>query len=212
MNSEFSDIEAQLAGMRPQRLDDELSLRLKGLLDRGGLELSDDELAFEHDLLAMRPVALSPRQFSAFAGLLDEVPAAAPPVESSKVIEFPAVQRRQRPLWASAAAVAILGAFTALMLPKGKPNRAETVVVQNTPVASLAAPGLAAADSPNIVPAGFNRGIQSAQDQGVVWHGGRGTRVVKVEYLDKAVIQKDGKKVEVQQPRVEYLVVPENVD
>lgn len=210
MNSEFSDIsdiEAQLAGLRPVRMDADLTRRLEGLVD-GGVELGTDELALEHALRGLQPLQLSPQQFAAFAALIDETPAATVPNVVANVVEFPAAKRRQRPLWASAAAVAVLGAFTAMMLPNGKSGNVAGAA--QSPIKS--SPSLNTSSS-NIVPAGFNRGVQSAQDQGVIWNGGRGSRVVRVEYLDKAVIkQKDGKQIEVQQPRVEYLVVPENVD
>lgn len=207
MNDDFSDltgIEAQLAGMRPLRMDDELTSRLAGLLD-GGVAQSAEDLAFERELRGLTPVQMPPQLFAACAALVDEAPVAAP---APNVVEFPAAKRNQRPLWVSAAAVAMLGAFTAMMLPNGKTTQ---VAQAKTPSVSPSPAITPRGDS--IVPAGFNRGLQSAQDQGVVWQNGKGNRVVRVEYLDKAVIQqKDGKKVEVQTPRVEYLVVPENVD
>ena len=56
-------------------------------------------------------------------------------------------------------------------------------------------------------------GLQEADDQGVNWNTGKPMRVVRVQYMDKVqVMGKDGKTVEVEVPREEFLVMREKID
>jgi hypothetical protein len=64
------------------------------------------------------------------------------------------------------------------------------------------------------VPANFNRGFSDARDQGVLWNGvDQPHRVVRIEYLDRATfVNGEGKTLELEQPKVEYILIPEEID
>jgi hypothetical protein len=130
-----------------------------------------------------------------------------------KIVHFPTklappAARRQRPIWGAAAAVALIGAATALMMPPSKaPDK------KPRPIASATKP-VAGYDSPNFIPASFNRNLSAVHDEGVIWKSNKQPHsVVRVIYKDQ-VILKDatGRIVQVIQPRVEYMLVPAKAD
>ena len=65
-----------------------------------------------------------------------------------------------------------------------------------------------------LVPAGFNRGLSEASDEGVVWQANdQPHRVVKVVYIDKVTMKDgNGRTYQMERPRVEYILVPAKID
>jgi hypothetical protein len=159
----------------------------------------------ERQLANLRPARLS-------APLLDRLASAMDTAEASyldqgqNVVAFPRPPRK-RPLWAAAAAVAVLGAAAALWVaPDG-----------GRQLATSGAPKPAAVATPaggSFVTAGYGRDVREAVDEGIVWSEGQVPhRRVRVVYIDKAVITNaKGEKIEVERPRVEWLLVPEKMD
>jgi hypothetical protein len=103
--------------------------------------------------------------------------------------------------------VAVLGAAAALWVaPDG-----------GRQLATSGAPKPAAVATPaggSFVTAGYGRDVREAVDEGIVWSEGQVPhRRVRVVYIDKAVITNaKGEKIEVERPRVEWLLVPEKMD
>ncbi len=64
------------------------------------------------------------------------------------------------------------------------------------------------------VPATFNSGVSNTDDLGVMWSDDRKPmRVVRVVYKDVVrFLNEKGEEVAVEVPRVEYLMVPEEID
>jgi hypothetical protein len=201
------EIEARLLRLLPAGPDADLLERLTAAAEGTATDLTDveqaDEAAFRH----FRPAPLS----GDFAARLQAVVAGAAFPLDEKIVLFPkgapAVKRSGSfPRIAVAAAVAMMGAAAALLLPGGggkgdvPPN-----VARDVPVAS--APS-------EFVPANFNRGFSDARDQGVLWNGvDQPHRVVRIEYLDRATfVNGEGKTLELEQPKVEYILIPEEID
>ena len=67
---------------------------------------------------------------------------------------------------------------------------------------------------PRLVDASVGSQVREAQDEGVTWtRDGKALRRVKVIYMDKVkYVGDDGKVVEMERPRVEWLLVPEKID
>jgi hypothetical protein len=65
-----------------------------------------------------------------------------------------------------------------------------------------------------LVPAGFDRGLSEASDEGVVWQSAnRPHRVLKVVYQERVTLKDSaGRTYQVEQPRVEYILVPAKTD
>jgi hypothetical protein len=126
--------------------------------------------------------------------------------KTAPVIARPAPKSRN-PMWAAAAAVALIGGATALLIPTQKSSPRQVARNIGSPIVSPAA-------NSNYVAAGFKTGIDDAVDEGVTWHqGDQPHRVLKFKYVDKVTLKNsEGKTVEVEQPQIEYILVPEKMD
>ena len=206
MNHDLHDLESSLSGLRPARADGGLLERLESAADGSLTELTVSELRFESLLSAHRPAAL-PAEF--FASL-EKVVASTPFPVGEKIVMFtkgnmaPKNVSRFRPM-AAAAAVALLGGLSALLIPNGATSGNQGGPVGANPVPARLAGGF--------VPASYGNKVQTASDEGVVWKENRPHRVVRVVYKERASLINDrGERVEVEQPRVEYILVPEKID
>src|SRR5688572_10317062 len=214
MDHEFQDIEDSLKGLRPAKPDaaclDRLLSAVEGRLQKNDLSVT----GIESRLAAMHPVAPAPETFARMLETVTRVPF---PVDE-KVVLFPGAAKpatitkpaSRRPWYAAAAAVAVAGAFTAMMVDGGGRN-------------SSGSAGPVAGKSPRVVPVSpkvqsgkimrASTGLQEASDQGVSWSNGKPMRLVRVRYMDKVqVTQPDGKIVEMEVPREELLLLPEKID
>jgi len=218
MDNEFQDIEDSLKGMRPAAPDsaclDRLLAAVEGRLQKGDLSPG----GIESRLAAMQPVALAPGIFERMLETVSQVPF---PVDE-KVVLFPgkakpaaAKAASRRPWYAAAAAVAVAGAFSAMMIDNQPTDgRVPGILADRNPKSERGSGGSQApfASRGNIVRA--SSGLQEASDQGVSWQkDGKPMRVVRVRYLDKVQFTNpDGKLVEMEVPREELMLVPEKID
>lgn len=210
MDREFQEIEAALKALRPAPADAACLDRLAAAM-QGSLQSADPALqAIERELAGLRPPALA----AGLAGRLLETVTRTPFPVDGKVVLFPgpvpSVRQKsaRRPWWTAAAAVAVAGAFSALMLDGGRQAPAAASASAVPSPAPLA-------DAPaGFVPAGVHTGLHEARDQGVIWNAkGEPVRVLRMEYRDRVKYRAaDGTVVEQESPRVEYFVVPEEVD
>lgn len=211
MSPDLQELEAQLAALRPAALD-------RGLLARLAASATDDLTALppaaaelEASLRRFRPAPL-PAALTAALTQGATTPAAT-------VIPFPTATPRtrhwNRPMLSAAAAVAILGASAALLVPRhAAPDAALASHFPTAPATAAALPAAPSGVASHFVPAAFNTGLSQASDEGVVWQdANQPRRVVKVVYWDRVtLVDADGRKVEVEKPRVEYILVPEKID
>jgi len=205
MYPEFQDIENSLKAMRPAAPDAACMERLLAAVE-GRLNVIEGPLAgLERTLGSMTPLALPPAVAEAMLATVAKVPF---PVDE-KVLLFPGAARRanaggaRRPWYAAAAAVAVAGAFSAFMLDGGGRGGSAPLAKES---GTLPAAGY--------VPASVDTGLGDARDEGVVWtRDGKPVRMVRVIYKDR-VSYRDaaGKVIEIERPRVEYLMVPEKID
>ncbi|MEI6656800.1 MAG: hypothetical protein WCP45_18695 [Verrucomicrobiota bacterium] len=217
MSNDLQQLEATLEGLHPSALDRDLLARLEDAANGTLGTSSPAEMQLETSLRRMRPAALPPSLMATLEATLGTTAATL----NSTIIPFPqsppadVVRTRhgRRPMFAAAAAVALLGALAALYSPgKGpRPLATSAATSPQAPVPTAATPSPA---SQNFVPAGFNTGLSQASDEGVVWQTkDQPRRVVKVVYWDRVTfVNPEGKKIEYEKPRVEYLLVPEKID
>jgi hypothetical protein len=212
MSPDLQELEAKLSALRPAALDPGLLARLADTATSGPANLTPDAALLEATLGGLRPAPLPP----ALTAVL-EWPAPAAP---ATVIPFPTTAPTanrpsywNRPMLAAAAAVAILGASAALFMPRH--DSPPATVAAKPPTPPRAAPAMApAAPSSGFMPATFNTGLSQVRDEGVVWQGAnQPRRVIKVIYRDTfTLVDADGREIEVVQPRVEYILLPEKID
>ena len=205
MTHDPSSLEAQLRELQVSALDEALLSRLEAAADGTLTALSHQEIRFEAVLRKTSPARLSADFLAQLEAIVHEVPFAV----NEKIVLFPKANsavhhRRQRPLWGAAAAVALIGATTALLMPAGKTS--DKLISQVTQVSSpVARPA-----NGNFVPASFNRGVSEVHDEGVVWKSNNQPHsLVRVVYKDKITLRdQQGRTFQVEQPRVEYMLVP----
>ncbi len=205
MTHDPSSLEAQLRELQVSALDDALLSRLEAAADGTLTELGHEEIRFEALLRKTSPARLPADFLALLEAIVHEVPFSV----NEKIVLFPKANpaghtRRQRPLWGAAAAVALIGAATALLMPTGKtPEKLGSQMRQvSSPVARPA--------NGNLVPAAFNRGVSEVHDEGVVWKANNQPHsLVRVVYKDMITLKdKQGRTYQVEQPRVEYMLVP----
>ena len=205
MTHDPSSLEAQLRELQVSALDEALLSRLDAAADGSLTTLSHQEIRFEAVLRETSPARLSPDFMAQLEAIVHELPFAL----NEKIVLFPKANsavhnRRQRPLWGAAAAVALIGATTALLMPTAKTS--DKLISQVTQVSSpVARPA-----NGNFAPASFNRGVSEVHDEGVVWKSNNQPHsLVRVVYKDKITLRdQQGRTYQVEQPRVEYMLVP----
>jgi hypothetical protein len=208
MSFDPTSIEADLRRVRPAGLDASLLERLDACASSTWTELAPAEIAFEQRLLAITPAKLPPALMasleSSFNGL--SFP------KDVTIVPFPqretAAPHHHRGWWGAAAAVALTGAVTALLIPA---NHSPNKLARTSPQSQIASPAPARS---GFVPAGFNRGLSEASDEGVVWQSNNQPhRVLKVVYKERVTYKDaDGRTHQVERPRVEYILVPAKID
>ena len=205
MTHDPSSLEVQLRDLQVSALDEALLSRLEAAADGSLTQLDHEEIRFEALLRNTSPARLPADFLAQLDAIFHEVPFAV----NEKIVLFPKANpavhtRRQRPLWGAAAAVALIGAATALLMPAGKtPNQLGSQMTQvSSPVARPA--------NGNFAPASFNRGVSEVHDEGVVWKANNQPHsLVRVVYKDKITLRDNqGRTFQVEQPRVEYMLVP----
>jgi hypothetical protein len=211
--SDSKELEKALRDLHPAPLDANFLSRLEAAADEELTVLSASEIQFEKSLRQRAPHALSDDFMQRLEGIVADIQFA----KDDKILLFPKTapavskpaSRSRYSTWAAAAAVALIGASTALLMPTQK--QAPVGLVKNSlPQISQPAP----ANNSNFVQAGFNSGLGGAVDEGINWQqGNKPHRVLRVEWLDKTTLKDaNGKTIEVEEPRTEYIIVPEKID
>lgn len=208
MSEDLTDIESALRDLRPAPLRTPLLDRLEACATGSWAATSPSESHLEHSLAAASPAALSPALMASLEAAVSKVPFPA----ERNIVLFPhrgeAAPQRSKRWMAAAAVVALSGALAALSIPvTNRPgNQASHPVPPPQPRTAAASPGL--------IPAGFERNLSEARDEGVLWADPQQAhRVLKVVYKDRVKMKdSNGRIYEVEQPRVEYILVPEKID
>ena len=135
-----------------------------------------------------------------------------------KVVPFPAqgpgAGSGRGGWWRAVAAVAILGAAAALMVPEGILSRPPALAT-TTPVANTVSNWSGEAVAPvAFQPLSAERDVVRAEKQGVViMSGNTPHQCVRVEYLDRFEFEgEDGQELHVRKPSVGYILIPVSPD
>lgn len=204
--------ERQLGDLTPARLDEDFLDRLTACAEDTQVEISDTDLAFEETLRGIRPRAIP----SALQASLLEAIRDTPFAMDEKIVLFHKATKAQsggartrrffQPRFAAAAAVALLGAASAFLIPGAEEGKTKT--------ASGYAGSGGKEFSSHFAPASFGRNLSETRDEGVVWQGkNRPHRVLRLTYMDKVTMKNEkGETFQVERPRYEYVIVPEKID
>lgn len=207
MHDHTSDLEAELRKLSPAGSHSQLIDRLEACALGDWSEPLEDELKLEEHLRTNSPARPSPALMASLEAICTSIPF---PKEKN-IVGFPKSKSRppaaRRGQFAAAAAIALMGAATALLIPiKGtKPSAvADSAPANQTTRATNAV----------LTPASFKRGLTAASDEGVIWQPNQAPqRVLKFTYQDCATLRDNkGRTYQFEQPRVEYLRVPAKTD
>lgn len=206
MTPDLQMLETELRDFHAAALDDSFLSRMEAAADGTITELTSEEVRFEAFLRQNSPTAIQPDFLTKLGTIVHDVPFAV----NEKVVLFPKKNhaqkpdRKQRSMWAAAAAVAFIGGITAMMIPSG--NQPNTNVVK--------APANTNHSSTKLTPASFNRDLSEVSDEGIVWKDNKKPhRLVRVLCKDQVTLKDaDGRTYQVEQPRVEYMLVPAETD
>lgn len=210
MDSDLQRLEDELKALVPQRLDPALLEYLAVSMGDEAVALDDSLASVEARLSRSKPSRLSAALSEKFAAPLERIPFQP----EAKTVPFPAApvvpsKRSTRSPWlAAAAAVALAGAWMGVkMSPQEKAGVPLAVGVSTEDIAPVV-------DSGHFQPATFDSDLQGTQDLGVKWNRqAKPMRVVRVTYLDRMkFLNEKGEEVVAEVPRVEYVVLPEQVD
>lgn len=216
MNHDHASLEADLLALLAAPLDVALLDRLECAADGTLTEMNPEERRFEHQLRDISPVSLDASHLAELESLFRGVPF---PMDE-KIVLFPKssvakpAAARRRPMWSAAAAVAVIGAATALMMPPASgpvQKFASQPVPPSIPTPASVSMG---ANSGNLVPAGFDRGVSQVKDEGLVWKNDTQPHsLMRVEYVDKITLKdRDGRTYQMEQPGFRYMLVPAKTD
>jgi hypothetical protein len=204
MSFDASSTENDLRQLRAAALDEVLLARLEACAQGTWTRLDPVELEFEQRLRGIAPARISSSLMASLEAAVSDVPFAK---EAPKIVRFPEreakVSRQSRAWWSAAAAVALFGGLAGSLVPFAKKDK-------NVSNAHSSMPSVRSAPSSQLIPAGINRGLKEASDEGVIWQSSQQPhRVLKVVYQDRVTLKDaSGKTYQVEQPRVEYILVP----
>jgi len=208
MSVDLLSMEAGLRQLRPVTLDPALLARLEACADHPWAELSAAESHLASKLAKRAPTPLPAALMAALESTVSSV--VFPGQE--KILRFPNARgftpHHARVWWSTAAAVALIGASAAWFVPT---RHGASALAAAPPANHDTLPAHAAGQ---LIPAKFNRGLAEARDEGIIWPANQqAQRVVKVVYLDRVTLKDGvGKTYQVEQPRVEYILVPAKSD
>lgn len=209
MPQETSSLESDLRRLRAAAPDESFLARLEACAENTWSDLTPGEVRFEQRLREITPANLPPALMASLEAALSGIPFP----RDEKIVIFPqqstASPRHRRGWWGAAAAVALTGAVSALLIPA---NPGPGKIAAAPPPVRVTQP--AATNHTDLIPAGFRRGLSEARDEGVIWQSNdQPHRVLKVVYMERVTLKDpQGLTYQVEQPRVEYILVPAKID
>jgi len=212
--------EQELLALNPCGLDKTFLSRLTACAEETFTALSVEETGFETQLRAIRPRNIQSSLLDTLHGKIGDAPFAV----DEKIVLFNKSNPRPRAAskpgrasnifrfnLAAAAAVALLGSLTALMLPGNAPSAGSSASssTETDKITPMVVPAAS-----NIAPAAYNRTLVGTSDEGVIWQTDtKPFRVLRHTFTDRiTTADENGEAIEKQQPHIEYSIIPEKVD
>ncbi len=215
--------EQEFRRLNPRGLDKDFLSRLEACVNETFTELSTEESELENKLRAVRARAVQASMIASLQDAISDTPFAV----DEKIVLFNKANQRKsadskalgrsnvvRFNIAAAAAVAILGAFAALMIPGNPPASSSTASLSDTEVTPPASFIPTELPQTNFAPTSFERSLNDTSDQGVIWQNNtKAYRVLLHTFTDRITTANGkGETIQMEQPRIEFSLIPEEVD
>lgn len=208
MSQDTPSLESALQELDAAALDESFLTRLEACALDTWTTLTPEETRLEEQLRSIAPDKLPDALIDSLEATVKSIPF---PGNDEKIVHFPNTKKpprhRSRNTWWSAAAVALIGAMTAVFIPHDQ-EAPKTADSQPAPIIKTAPAG------GRLVPATFNRRLKETHDEGVIWQAhDQPKQVLKVTYIDRTTLKDEhGRIHQIEQPRVEYYVIPAKTD
>lgn len=236
LDQELLDLESQLASLVPSAMPGELVARVESAIDHSlidaAVEMNDAELGdLETHLGQLAPAGLSGDVLSRMVRAMDRWHEFVPVEE--KVVPFGASkqpsadqeQTKQKSanysMYAAAAAVALLGAVAALVMPQLNQTNTVAIAGENTqPSQDVSSSddlgNIHAVDVKNaprdawLVPDSLSHKVTNTRDTGILMtRDNVPHRSIRIDYTDQIkVLDEDGREIEITRPGVQYVLIP----
>ena len=235
-DSDLMDLEAQLALLVPSAIPRDLIDRVNAEVDLpmidAAMNVDDSELVdLEERLGTLSPSSLSPDVLTRIAEAMDKwhehVPVEEKVVAFNQLEEAAPKQQIERTsklanfrMYSAAAAVALLGALAAVVLPTWENEATPTVATTDSvesfnntslPVQSASRVNISTeASNAWLVPDSLSHKVTHTSDAGVIMsHDNIPHRSIRIDYVDGIkVLDEDGREIEINRPGVQYMLIP----
>ncbi|MBT8037743.1 MAG: hypothetical protein KJO21_09380 [Verrucomicrobiae bacterium] len=219
LSAELQELENQLANLVPNAVPDDLFARIGQPVnhDPQSMPPESDLDALEEHLGQLAPSSMPMDMVGRMTRAMDRWHEHVPVEE--KVVSFgvekstPVRRKWDRSLLAAAAAVAMLGAVSALVLPRFvNPAHAEGVVLNDAPAMTpdFSITSVVEPRDAWLLPDSLSHKVVNTTDRGVVMtHDNTPHRCIRVDYVDRMVVQDEqGREIEIIRPSVDIMLLP----
>ncbi len=220
LTAELRELERQLADLVPCALPEDLLVRMEASANHAPPAMDEDGSLdqLEAHLGQLAPATMPMDMLGRMARAMDRWHEHVPVEE--KVVSFgtgnPAPARRpfSAGMLAAAAAVAVLGAATALVLPRyldpaqstgGLATADDSLIEPEFAVTSMVEPRDAW-----LLPGSLSHKVTHTSDRGIVMtRDNTPHRCVRVDYIDRIKVQdEEGREIEIERPSVDIMLLP----
>lgn len=238
LDHDLLELEAQLALLVPCAVPAELAASVSAELDHAlvdaTVDLTDAELKeLEAHLELLSPTGLSTdvlmRMTEAMDRWHEHVPVEEKLVQFEQAEAVPAQVERTHAatksgfnIYAAAAAVALLGAAAAIVMPKLNQNTNSGIASghatsqPSSDIDSTTTPAVGATDVFSdtndawLVPDSLSHNVTHTSDAGVLMSRDNVPhRRIRIDYVDRVIVlDKDGREIEINRPGVQYMLIP----
>jgi len=219
LNAELQELESKLSTLTPIAMPTDLIDSLGQSMDGQLTDYSSEDADFddlEEQLNQLGNITMSEEMITRMASAMDrwheELPVEeklVPFGEAVANVDKISEKQPRKAIWAAAAAVALLGALSALVTPG--PDNGE---LADMSLVEAAQPMELVAVSPPrnawVVPDSFTHKVINTTESGIVMsEDNTAHRRIHVEYLDAVTVLDDhGREIEIERPGVEVVLLP----
>ena len=218
LTAELRQLEGELSAMTPVAMSTALVDRMSQSIDDALLLQDVDDSGFEEledQLAQLGGATMSEEMITRMANAMDRWHEELPVEEKlvpfdadEKAIERVAKKTSRKPMWAAAAAVALLGILSALVIPE-----ASNQGFAGSNFIGAVQPAAVKTSAPRnvwVVPDSLTHRVTNTTESGIVMSENDTLhRHIRIEYLDTIkVLDDQGREIEIERPGVEVVLLP----
>lgn len=220
LTAELRELETQLSAMTPVVMPTALVDRMSYAIDDSLSFEDSDDAGFEEledQLAQLGGAAMSEEMITRMANAMDRWHEELPVEEKlvpfgidEKASEQTTEKASRKAMWATAAAVALLGALSALVIPKADDQNFAAMDFTNSVQPAASNLATSAPRDAWVVPDSLTHRVTNTTESGIVMSENNTLhRRIRIEYLDTVKVLDDrGREIEIERPSVEVVLLP----